>query len=172
MRPSKDETWLLIAIELSKQSTCLRRNVGCVLIDAHGEVDGTGWNGVARGEPHCNEEIVHYQSIESAMRGNTQRITHPHACPGAIAESGTNLDGCEALHAEQNALSQCTNKWNLATCYCTASPCMTCVKMLMNTSVRRIVFIEEYPHAAARTLWLASQVPGGAVRREWIQRKV
>jgi deoxycytidylate deaminase len=30
---------------------------------------------------------------------------------------------------------------------------MTCIKLLLNTSCERIVFVEEYPHSAARELW-------------------
>ena len=53
-------------------------------------------------------------------------------------------------------LLQCRNVWEIDTVYCTASPCLTCVKLLMNTSCRRIVFAEEYPHADASGLWLQS----------------
>jgi deoxycytidylate deaminase len=35
----------------------------------------------------------------------------------------------------------------------TASPCMTCCKLLLNTSCQRIVYVEEYPHSAAKDLW-------------------
>lgn len=162
MREAKDITWLRIASALALQSTCLRRAVGCVLIDSHGEVDGTGWNGVAHGEPHCNETKrvdIDYEIV------SLNRISYPFACAGAEAASGTNLDGCEALHAEQNALLQCTDKWSITTCYCVASPCMTCTKLLLNTSCRRIVYIEEYPHAAARNLWTLSG-------REWIKKEI
>lgn len=86
----------------------------------------------------------------------------PHACPGAFSESGTNLDGCEAIHAEQNALLQCKDVREIHTCYCTASPCVTCTKLLLNTGCMRIVFLEEYPHPAAGELWTRAG-------REWIQ---
>ena len=168
MRPSKYETWLRIARELSRQSTCLRRAVGCVLIDKHGEVDGTGWNGVARGQPHCNEAVIFgadyvtWGSTPGMQKPTRMVETFPHECPGAKSPSGTNLDGCEALHAEQNALLQCKKRFELATCYCTASPCVTCVKLLLNTSCQRIVYVEEYPHAAARDLWVGAN-------RDWIK---
>lgn len=64
-----------------------------------------------------------------------------------------NLDGCQAIHAEQNALLQCRDVYAIHTAYVTASPCMTCVKLLLNTSCERIVYVEEYPHSAARDLW-------------------
>ena len=79
--------------------------------------------------------------------------TFPHACAGAWSPSGTNLDACQAIHAEQNALLQCRDIYQIHTAYVTASPCVTCCKLLLNTSCERIVFVEEYPHSAARELW-------------------
>lgn len=130
---SRDEWAVAMAALTAERSTCLRRHVGCVLLDARGHVLSTGYNGVASGQPHCNEI---------------------QACPGHASPSGTNLDGCLALHAEQNALLQCRDPYVIDTCYVTTSPCMTCTKLLLNTSCRRIVFIEAYPDSgAAKHLW-------------------
>lgn len=119
-----------MATLVAKRSTCARRAVGCVLTNSMGHVLATGYNGVARGRPHC--------------------IDTP--CSGAEMPSGTGLHLCEAIHAEQNALIQCRNINEIDTAYVTASPCIQCMRLLTNTSVRRIVFIEEYPHAESRRL--------------------
>lgn len=132
MRPSKDEYFLNMAKLTSTRGTCSRREVGCVFVDVHGYVSATGYNGVARGQEHCNEG---------------------HECKGSLATSGTNLDWCEAIHAEQNALLQCKNIHEIETAYCTTAPCITCAKLLLNTSCKRIVFLETYPHAASKELW-------------------
>ena len=134
-RPTKDQYFIRMAKLVSERGTCIRRLVGAVAVSARGHILSTGYNGVAAGLPHCRDET---------------------ACDGARAPSGTNLDGCQAIHAEQNMLLQCRNVWEIDTVYCTASPCLTCVKLLMNTSCRRIVFAEEYPHADASGLWLQS----------------
>ena len=139
-RLTLDEWALTCAVITSERATCLRRRVGCVLLNTRGHVIATGYNGVASGIEHCNEGSP---------------------CPGSTAPSGMNLDGCRAIHAEQNALLQCRDVYSIGTCYTTASPCMTCVKLLLNTGCRRIVFLEEYPHREARELW----VGGG---REWL----
>lgn len=70
--------------------------------------------------------------------------------------SGTGLAACQAIHAEQNALLQCRNITEIEACYCTASPCVHCLRMLLNTSCRRIIFAEEYPHPESKDLWLTS----------------
>lgn len=150
-RLTRDQWAMRMAQLTGQRSTCLRREVGCVLLNERGHVLSTGYNGVAAGMPHCNEMV-------GVERKDWDFVTNPppefpHACPGARAPSGTNLDGCHALHAEQNALLQCKDPWSIHTAYVTASPCMTCTKLLLNTSCQRIVFLEPYPHSAAQDLW-------------------
>lgn len=151
MRPSRDEWAMKLALLTAQRTTCCRRAVGCVLLNAREHVIATGYNGVAAGLPHCNEV-----KIQNSPDGLVGVETNPHACSGAHAPSGTNLDGCQAIHAEQNAMLQCKNVYEIHTCYVTASPCMTCAKLLLNTSCQRIVFKEEYPHNEARRLWEAA----------------
>ena len=149
-RPTRDQWGLAIAAATATRSTCLRRHVGCVLTDKRGHILATGYNGVAAWLAHCNGS----NTDMAAYRAFGTTTTHyPHACPSATAPSGTQLDGCRAIHAEQNALIQCRDAWAIDTCYVTASPCVTCVKMLLNTSCQRIVFDEEYPHTEAKLLW-------------------
>jgi dCMP deaminase len=134
---------------VATRATCLRRSVGCVLVNRLGHVLATGYNGVAAGMLHCNEEAT--QILVTGER----KIIYPKACPGARAASGTNLDGCEAIHAEQNALLQCRDVQLIDTAYVTAEPCVTCVKLLMNTSCRRIVAVSRYPHGPLSSdLWV------------------
>lgn len=156
MRPSKDQCAIQLAQVTAKRATCLRRHVGCVLLNARGHVLATGYNGVAAGQPHCNEQKIipkRWFDDKLARYLNNDEVYYPHACPGATSPSGTNLDGCQAIHAEQNALLQCRDVYSIHTCYVTASPCITCVKLLLNTSCERIIFVEEYPHKEAQDLW-------------------
>ena len=137
-RPSKDQ-WAMNMVEVvAQRSTCVRRKAGCVLVDVRGHILATGYNGVASGLPHC-------------MEG--EDWTNIGMCPGRAAPSGDNLDGCSAIHAEQNALLQCGDVHRIVTAYVSASPCMTCTKLLMNTSCERIVFEVPYPQPSARDLW-------------------
>ena len=131
-RISKDEYFSELARLVSRRGTCARRLVGCVLVSSRGHVLATGYNGVPRGHVHC--------------------IDTP--CAGANFPSGTGLDKCEAIHAEQNALLQCKDVNEIDTAYVTAMPCMTCTKLLLNTSCKRIIYVEPYPHEAARQLWI------------------
>lgn len=177
-RLSRDAWGLQLAQVTAQRGTCCRRRVGAILTDSAGHVLATGYNGVAAGLPHCNEFMLGSGprpgrrffgqggglalSEEQLQAERANPRNYPHACTGAFSQSGTNLDGCEAIHAEQNALLQCKDVREIHTCYCTASPCITCVKLLLNTGCQRVVFLEEYPHPAAGELWLRSG-------REWIQ---
>lgn len=141
MRPDRDEWAMDLALLTARRSTCMRRQVGCILLNDRGHVLATGYNGVAAGQPHCNH---HDQFHETGF---------PNACSGAHAPSGTNLDACQAIHAEQNALLQCRDVYTIHTAYTTTSPCITCAKLLLNTSCQRIVFFEAYVNQEAKKLW-------------------
>lgn len=138
-RISRDELGLELAAVWAKRATCARRKVGCVLVDADGHELSTGYNGPASGQAHCTET----------------------PCPGVAFKSGEGLDSCEAIHAEQNAIAFCPDPRRVHTCYTTVSPCVSCLKLLLNTSCRRLVFAEEYPHSSAKELWLRAG-------REWL----
>lgn len=143
-RPTRDQWAMDIAKITAKRTSCCRRAVGCVLTNSRGHLLSTGYNGVAAGMPHCNEIVVNILGAE----------TTPWACPGAHSPSGTNLDGCHALHAEQNALLQCRDVYQIETAYVTTAPCMTCTKLLLNTSCKEIMYVDDYPQAAeSKKLW-------------------
>ena len=50
----------------------------------------------------------------------------------------------KALCDAANALLQCKDTQAIETAYITTSPCWTCVKLLLNTGCKGIVFAEEY----------------------------
>jgi dCMP deaminase len=144
-RPTTEQYFLMLAQVAATKGTCARRKVGCILVDRHGHVLATGYNGPAAGEPHCIE----------------------HNCPGANMAPGTGLSTCEAIHAEANALLQCKDSQAIDVVYCTSSPCRDCVKLLMNTSARAVYFLEEYWHTDAKELWTRSKARGW-YHYEWL----
>lgn len=154
-RPNLDDYFLTIAEVVKTRSTCLRRAVGCVLVNDRHHILATGYNGVAAGQPHCNEE---------KMLAGGRNYYHPNACDGAHVASGTRLDSCQAIHAEQNALLQCRHVYEIFTVYCTTEPCVSCTKLLLGTSARRVVFVEPYSQESY-ALWRASRGADGWSKR-------
>lgn len=147
-RISKDVTFLRIAYELAMQGTCVRRKVGCVFVDIRGHISATGWNGAARGQPHCLDS----------------------PCKGAFSPSGVDLHLCEAIHAEANAFGQCAALHEVHTVYSTASPCMDCTKLLLQTSAKRLVFLTGYAHADSQERWTRTSLRHALAgnTREWM----
>lgn len=126
----EQEYFMAITQLVAMRSTCVRRRVGCVLVDNHRHILSTGYNGVPRGHKHC--------------------IDFP--CDGAHFPSGQGLSSCEAVHAEQNALLQCSNVEQISFAYCTVAPCIHCAKMLLNTGVHTIYYLHNYAHEESHEL--------------------
>lgn len=127
MRPSWDEYFMEIAQLTSKRSTCLRRQVGAVLVRDN-RIITTGYNGAPTGLKHC-EEI-------GCIRG--ERNVPP----------GERHELCRGIHAEQNAIIQAAMigvSIKGATLYSTTQPCSLCAKMLINAGIKRIVYKGDYP---------------------------
>lgn len=131
-RISWDEYFMEMAELTSKRSTCLRRNVGAVIVkDRH--VIATGYNGAPRGIAHCDER-------GGCMR---EKLGVP---------SGERHELCIALHAEQNAIIQAATLGQSiegGTIYVTHQPCVICAKMIINAGITRIVVREGYPDELA-----------------------
>ncbi|AIS51360.1 ComE operon protein 2 [Thermoanaerobacter kivui] len=126
MRPSWDEYFMQIVDVVKNRSTCLRRQVGAILVvDKH--IISTGYNGPPTGLLHCEE---------------TGCLRDQLGIP-----SGERPELCRGVHAEQNAIIQAALygvSTKGATLYVSASPCAICAKMLINAGIKRIVYEEEY----------------------------
>jgi len=131
-RPSWDEYFMEMAMLTAKRSTCMRRNVGAVIVqDKH--IIATGYNGAPKGIPHCEE-------IGGCLR---EQLSIP---------SGERHELCRALHAEQNAIIQAATLAQSiegASIYITNQPCVICAKMIINAGIKRIVVKEGYPDKLA-----------------------
>ena len=120
------QNYLEAAIIAAKRSTCVRRKVGCVAVKDD-RIIASGFNGVARRHEHCRQD--------TCIR-TVQNIP-----------SGSAIDKCLAIHAEQNVIIQAaTSNQSLsgATIYCTTLPCSICLNMLFNCRVKEIFFLEYY----------------------------
>ena len=125
-RPSWSEYFMEITRVVAKRSTCLRREVGAVLVKEK-RLLATGYNGAPAGLKHC-EEV-------GCLRQDTS------------VPSGMRHELCRGLHAEQNAIIQAAYhgiRIGGATLYCTNKPCVICSKMIINAGIREIIYAEGY----------------------------
>lgn len=133
-RPSYDEYFMKMAHVVSKRSTCLRRKVGAILVKER-HILSTGYNGAPKGLKHCCET--------GCLRDDLN------------IPSGERHELCRGLHAEQNAIIQAavfgvSIKGSIL--YCTNTPCVVCVKMLINAGVTEIIYAGEYPDKLAKLM--------------------
>lgn len=127
MRPSWDEYFINIVELIKERSTCLRRQVGAVIVKDK-RILTTGYNGAPAGCRHCDEV--------GCMR-ETMNVP-----------SGERHELCRASHAEQNAIVQAAMygvSINGGTIYVTAQPCVICTKLIINSGIVRVVYRGDYP---------------------------
>ena len=126
-RPSWDEYFATLALQVSTRTTCTRRAVGAVIVKDN-RILATGYNGVPSGMHHCAEV--------GCLR---EKLGVP---------SGQRQEICRGLHAEQNAIIQAA-KYGIdisgAKIYITTQPCITCAKMLINAGITEIIYANPYP---------------------------
>lgn len=126
--------FMRIAYMVATRSTCLRRQVGCVLVKDK-RILATGYNGAPAGVAHCLDV--------GCMR---MKLGIP---------SGQRLDICRAIHAEQNVIVQAAVHGVAiygADIYCTTHPCSQCSKMLINCGVKTIYYCDSYPDELSRSM--------------------
>ena len=110
-----DRSYLRMAQVWAENSYCNRRKVGALIVKDK-MIISDGYNGTPSGfENVCEDEEGH---------------TKPYV-----------------LHAEANAItkvSKSNNSSNGATLYVTAAPCMECAKLIIQSGIRRVVYLESY----------------------------
>jgi dCMP deaminase len=125
-RPGWDEYFMGIVDLVAQRSTCVRRQVGAVIVKDK-NILATGYNGAPRGLAHCADV--------GCLR---DQLNVP---------SGEKHELCRGLHAEQNAIIQAAYHGvgiSGATIYTATFPCVICAKMIINAGIVRIVYRERY----------------------------
>lgn len=123
--PNKfDLAYLRMAIEWSKLSHSKRKQVGALIVK-DGMIISDGYNGTPSGfENECEE--FH----DAATGWSTVLKTKWYV-----------------LHAEANAILKCAKhgqSCNGSTLYLTMSPCRECSKLILQSGIKRVVYLDEY----------------------------
>ena len=110
-----DERYLEMAEIWARNSYCKRRQVGALIVKDK-MIISDGYNGTPSGfENICEDE---------------NGVTKPYV-----------------LHAEANAITKVAKSGNSsqgATLYVTASPCLECAKLIIQSGIKRVVYNDEY----------------------------
>ena len=133
-RPSWNDYFMTIATDVASRSTCIRRNVGAVIVKDK-RILATGYNGPPTGISHCTEE--------TCLR---TKLNVP---------SGEKHELCRGLHAEQNAIIQAAShgvQISDAIIYITHHPCSICTKMLINSGIKTFIAQSDYNDQLAKEM--------------------
>lgn len=125
-RPSFDENFMNEAFQWGHRSTCLRREVGSVMVKENRFIS-QGYNGPARGSNHCGE-------LGGCLR---EKLNIP---------SGTRDEICRAIHGEINAiLNIATREERLgSSMYVTTYPCTSCARIISNSGIKEVIYWASY----------------------------
>ena len=133
-RPDWDTYFLEIAQVVARRSTCLRRQIGAVIVKDR-RILTTGYNGAPTRLAHCAEV--------GCLR---EQLSIP---------SGERHEICRALHSEMNAIIQAAQygvSTKGATLYSTHQPCSMCARIIINAGIVRVVYVGDYPDEFAMSL--------------------
>ncbi|KAB3539716.1 cytidine deaminase [Alkaliphilus pronyensis] len=140
MRPSWDEYFMEMAEVVKSRSTCVRRQVGAVIVK-NKRVLASGYNGAPSGLKHCSEV--------GCLR---DKLNIP---------SGERHELCRGIHAEQNTIIQAAYygvEIKGSTLYVTLQPCILCTKILINAGIERVVLKGKYPDQFSEAMLLEAGI--------------
>jgi dCMP deaminase len=140
-RPSWDQYFLTITRQVAERSTCKRAKIGAVIVRDK-NILATGYNGAPAGLAHCTEVgCLIYESK---------------------TPSGEIEENCyRTIHAEINAIAQAAKNGvsiRDAAIYVTHTPCIHCMKVLINTGITQIFYERDYKANTVRDLLASTDV--------------
>lgn len=122
-KPSFDDIYMDLAMNLSKRSHCVKMKVGAVLTKDT-RIISLGYNGPPSGTHNCD-------------------VVWPETgCP-RDSKGSCSL----ALHAEQNAiLYAAKNNVSIegSTLYVTLSPCIACARVIYTIGIKKVFYLNSY----------------------------
>ena len=104
-----------LALNVAQASYCVRKKVGALIVNQD-NVIAIGYNGTISGFPNMCE----------------------------LEDGSTRPD---VLHAESNAIAKCaksSNNSDGAALYVTLSPCFECAKIIIQSGIKEVYYLEEY----------------------------
>ena len=136
-----------LCVAVASKSSCLSRQIGAILVKDKSVVS-TGYNGPARGYPHCEGKLLYRPG--QVIRGvdiYSFNLTSP-ICPRHAKgyKSGEGLEECPAAHAERNCISNAA-RLGVAVLGCTlymncVLPCKDCATSIVNAGIVEVVVDE------------------------------
>lgn len=122
-KPSFNEIYMNLALDMAKRSHCVKIGVGAVLVK-DSRIVSVGYNGPPAGTYNCDEEW-----------------------PGVGCAKDRKGSCSLALHAEENAILYALKNGsdlNGATLYLTLSPCLPCARTILTSGIKHLIYYSLY----------------------------
>lgn len=132
---------MTITRQVAERSTCTRAKVGAVIVRDR-SILATGYNGAPAGLPHCLDAgclIYQSRTPDGEIEQNCYRT----------------------IHAEINAITQAARNGSAirdANIYVTHTPCIHCLKVLINTGISNVYYEKPYKLHTISDLLARSQI--------------
>lgn len=166
-RISRDEMFSRICSTVALRSTCIRSQVGALIVK-DGRIISMGYNGPVSGMPAClrkpdsldlNPDSLYQRQdiIGLELRDLWEKLSD-RLCMGP---------GCtRSLHAETNAIAFAARAGvsvEGCTMYCSMSPCINCAKVIVNSGIKELKYLEDYRDSSGLDLLRKAGIEIGKV---------
>lgn len=145
MHISWDEYFMGVAILSAKRSKDPSTQVGACVVNKDKRIIGIGYNGFPTG---CSDEDFPW---------------------GKADEDKLNTKYPYVVHAEPNAILNCTSSLKDSTLYVTLFPCNECAKLIIQSGIKKVIYMsDKYRNDVS---YIASRRMFDAVGIKYIQMK-
>lgn len=137
-RPTWDDYFINVALHVADRASCVKTKVGAVIVKEK-RIVSTGFNGTPHNVPNCQDGY----------------------CPRCHKniKQGEGMESCFCIHAEENSIIEVgREKCNGGTIYVTFSPCLHCAKLIIQSGIKKVVYLNEYNAEFSFTLLKAAGV--------------
>lgn len=122
-RPAYDDIFMELAVNLSKRSHCVKRQVGAVLVKDT-RIVSIGYNGPPAGTHNCDEQWPE-EGCPRDSKGSCSLALHAEENAILYAvQNGTSIEGC--------------------TLYVTLSPCIACARIVFSMKISKVIYLQSY----------------------------
>ena len=145
MNKTWDEYFLNVCNAVGDNTKCLSRKIGAILVKDK-SIISSGYNGPARGIPHCGLERYMRDPILKGHFEDHENISD--TCPRQLMgyKSGEGLEYCLAGHAERNTICNAARNGAMTKdciMYMNCNiPCSPCLIEIINAGIKEIVVVK------------------------------
>ena len=171
--PRIDERFMADAYIAGRESTCMKRRVGAVIVNKQDRIVSSGCNTVPNGRVPCDTKFRECfrdrkrrefaKKLSVSIKNNLKEGGYDDSkfeVPDEIFKhSFINtiklIDYCRSLHGEESAIMSLVGSGvslEDSTIYVTTHPCNLCANKIVQSGIKHVVYFEPYPIVEAQNI--------------------